>query len=295
MYTCAPIVPAGGVAFDEVMGMSAVRQLALLAPTPEVFPPNFQRVAVDAAHYTDLLGQMQRLRGSVALQEGAIRESDLDDTGRHVMAVDNGSFHLLALSPRGQVLGCCRFNPHQPTVAFEDLTVSKASIVSDPILGPVFRQAVGAHLRSARERGYLYVEVGGWALHPSIRFSTEAVRIALLNYSLGQALGGALGICTATTRNHSAAILRRIGGRPLNIQGNPVPQYFDTRYGCDIEVVTFDSDLIPDRHDARVRSLMDTLNGTPVVCYQSVATASLCSLLRSIGGTPVRPLEYAFS
>lgn len=280
MYAFAQGVrSSNGVGYQ---GQAEVRQLALLAPTPDVFPPNFARVGVDAPQYADLMGQMQRLRGFAYLQDGAIQPADLDASGRHVMAVDYESFHLLALSPSGQVLGCCRFNPHQPTIPFEQLGVARAPIARDPMLGPAFRQSVAAHLASARVRGYLYVEVGGWALHPSIRHSTEAVRIALLNFSLGLALGGAVGICTATTRNHSAAILRRIGGRPLNCQGFTLPQYHDSRYGCEIEVVTFDSDLIPERYSSRIEELCRLLNHTPVLCYQSSAAASLCSLLRSL-------------
>jgi len=267
---------------DAANGASPVRHLALLAPTPEIFPPNFESIRVDAAHHADLMGQMQRLRGSVYLQDGAIHAYELDDRGRHVMPVDYDSFHLLALSKTGHVLGCCRFNPRRPDLTFEQTTLSRTPIARDPFLGPAFRQSVQAHLASARERGYWYVEVGGWALDPSIRHSTEAIRIALLNFSLGLALGGAVGISTATTRNHSAAILRRIGGHPLNFRGFHLPQYFDARYGCDIEVLTFDSDRIPDRHASRIDSLRRVLNTTPVLCYQSSEVASLCSLLHSL-------------
>jgi hypothetical protein len=293
MITFAPNVPAIGSGWDGGEEISAVRQLALLAPTPQVFSRDFGKVEVDASQYSDLMVQMQRLRGSVYFQDGALQRSDLDDTGRHVMAVDAESFHLLALSQSGQVLGCCRFNPHRADVAFEKLAVSRAPIAEDPLFGTAFRRALQDQLTSAHERGYWYVEVGGWALHPALRHSTEAIRIALLNFSLGLALGGAVGISTATTRNRSAAILRRIGGRPLSYQGFQVPQYYDARYGCDIEVVTFDSDLIPDRYAQRIEQLRQALYSTKVYCYQTAAAETLCNLLYALQGSNAPLLELA--
>ncbi len=261
---------------------SPSRQLALLAPAPDVFPSTFERVAVDIDAHEALMTQMQRLRGAVYLADGAIRPSELDQSGRHVMAADRHAFHLLVMSSEGRVLGCCRFYPHQPDVRFDDLTVSRSTLARDPTNGPTLRTAVKRHIASAADRRFLYVEVGGWALDASIRHSTEAVRIARLNFSLGLALGGAVGICTATQRNHSATILRRIGGRPLAVGDEPVPSYFDQRYGCEIEVMTFDSDLVPERHAPHIQELQETLKRTPVVCSQGTGSASLVNLLRGV-------------
>ncbi len=258
------------------------RQLALLAPAPDVFPSTFERVAVDMDAHEALMTKMQRLRGAVYLADGAIRPSELDLSGRHVMAADRHSFHLLVMSGEGRVVGCCRFYPHQPDVRFEDLAVSRSTLARDPIRGATLRTAVNRHIKSAADRGFLYVEVGGWALDASIRHSTEAVRIARLNFSLGLALGGAVGICTATQRNHSATILRRIGGRPLTLGDQEVPSYFDDQYGCEIEVMTFDSDLVPERHAPHIQELQETLHRTAVVCSQGTGSASLINLLRGV-------------
>lgn len=261
---------------------SPSRKLALLAPAPDVFPSTFEQVAVDMAAHETLMTKMQRLRGAVYLADGAIRPSELEQCGRHVMAADRHSFHLLVMTGEDRVVGCCRFYPHQPDVRFEDLAVSRSSLARHPTRGATLRKAVKRHIESAAERGFLYVEVGGWALDPSIRHSTEAVRIARVNFSLGLALGGAVGICTATQRNHSATILRRIGGRPLTLGDEEIPSYFDERYGCEIEVMTFDSDLVPERHALHIHELQETLNRTAVVCSQGKGSASLLNLLRGV-------------
>ena len=269
--SCVP-VPGPSAPFGD-SSYGQIRQLVLLAPTPDVFPAGFQKVAVNPVQHSALMGQMQRLRGAVYLADGAIRPSELDADGRQVMRSDSDSFHVLALNGDRRVVGCVRFLPHQADVEFTQLSVSRSPLAKDVAFGAALRQAVKDQLESARSRGFLYVEVGGWALDASIRHSTEAVRMALLNFSLGLALGGAVGICTATMRNHSADILRRIGGRPLSCGGHPIPKYFDSRYGCEIEVITFDSDLILPRHAARIEQLRCELDRTQVLCNQSNAAS----------------------
>lgn len=282
MNTFSSVPVAGVEARPFIDGGGEIRQLALLAPTPAVFPSTFRQVVTNPAVHSSLLKQMQRLRGEVYLDDGAIQPADLDETGCHVMPADSQGVHVLALNQQGKVVGCSRFLLHHPDICFEQLAVARSPLARDPILGVALRAAVSAHLASARERGYLYFELGGWALHPSIRHSTEAVRIAALNFSLGLALGGAAAICTATVRNHSAMILRRIGGRPLSCNGFTIPPYYDPRYQCEIEVLAFDSDLIPERHAPRVQQLRATLNDTPVLCNQSSSGSSLIRLYQAI-------------
>lgn len=257
---------------------SAIRQLLLLAPAPDVFPSSFERVAVNPHEHNSLLSQMQRLRGAVYLADGAIRSADLLPDGRHVMPSDRDSFHVLARNGAGRVVGCVRFLPHHHDLRFEQLALAHSPLASDPVFGPALRQAVADQIASARLRGFLYVEVGGWALDQSIRHTSEAMRIAFLNFSLGLALGGAVGICTATVRNHSADILRRIGGRSLTCNNLPIPRYFDARYGCEIDVVAFDSDRILQRHASRIEQLRVELGRTQVFCNQHIEVASLRAL-----------------
>ena len=50
-----------------------------------------------------------------------------------------------------------------------------------------------------------------------------------------------LGITTATARHGSSTILRRIGGKHLEVDGVTVPAYYDPNYRCEMEVLRFDS------------------------------------------------------
>jgi hypothetical protein len=107
--------------------------------------------------------------------------------------------------------------------------------------------------------------VSGWAIAPQARFSEAALVVALAMYAVGRSLGGGRGIATATTRNHSSRILRRIGGRPLSLGGEPLPPYFDPRFGCVMELISFDTTAPNPRYADHIQQLMDQLPSLPVI------------------------------
>jgi len=65
------------------------------------------------------------------------------------------------------------------------------------------------------------------------------LRLALSVYCLSQTLGGGVGISTATNRNHSSRILRRLGMHPMAYEREEMPSYHDPQYGCEMEVLRF--------------------------------------------------------
>jgi len=239
--------------------------LALLAPPNASIPDHFENVESDPSAHRDLLSGMQRLRGELYLSDGAIRRSQLTRDGRHASPVDENAWHLLALSPSNEVLGCARYVSHSDRVSFSDLGVSKAAIAQSPEWGPQFRKAVQTEIELARMNGVAYVEVGGWALANELRFSMEAVRIALSSYSLALALGGCIGIGTVTRRHCSSTILRRIGGSALETPAGNLPHYFDPMYGCEMEILRFDSGAPNHRFENKIFDLYQTLAHTPVI------------------------------
>jgi hypothetical protein len=213
----------------------------------------------DARQRESLIDEMERLRGSVYLREGALRRGQLTPDGRHHTPVDNASWHLLTLDASGRVGGCVRLYVHPNTVSFENLTVSRAALAHAE-RGAYFRTCVETELKRARRLGVPFVELGGWALSDELRYSAEAVRIALSAFAWGRLLGGAIGITTATTRNHSSSILSRIGGRSMD----DVPVYFDPQYGCDMAILRFEAFSCAPKYDPIVSSLANELAYTPV-------------------------------
>jgi hypothetical protein len=63
--------------------------------------------------------------------------------------------------------------------------------------------------------------------------------MVLSTYALTQELGGTIGLSSATQRHDSASILRRMGGRALDLQGAQLPSYYDPQYECEMEILRF--------------------------------------------------------
>jgi hypothetical protein len=216
-------------------------ELVLLAPSGCFIPESFTRCYVDRKKHAHWLSEAQRVRGSIYLADGAVRDSQLTSDGRHVQATDYDSWHLLAVDGNGKVQGCARYRHHTGTVGFDDLGVRESSLAHSGQWSRTLRAAVESEILRAKLRGTAFSEVGGWAIVPEKRCTVEALRIAMATYSLAQILGGCVGITTATERHHSSSMLRRIGGRSLQHGGTELPSYYDPRYQCRMEVLRFDS------------------------------------------------------
>jgi hypothetical protein len=240
------------------------RGFVVLAP-PQGRPLPFEAIVNDASQHQRLLSQAQRLRGETYVRDGAIRPSELTADGRHIQPADALSWHLLTVDEGERVTACIRYYAHRPGVSWLDLAVSRSAIAQSARFGPNVREAVQDELVYARQRGFYYVELGGWAVSPERRCTSEALRMLLTVYALAQLMGGALGVSTATTRHHSSSILRRVGGRPLRARGTEIPAYLDSHYNCEMELLSFDS-TSPDAHYAKwIAECRATLLELPVI------------------------------
>ena len=212
------------------------------------------------------MGRMQQFRGSVYLQDGAIGRSQLSRDGRHRVAIDPHSWHLLALDGTGNICGCVRYYSHESGTRFQELWVRHSALATSKTWGGAFRRAVEAELQQARRRNVSYVEVGGWAISSERRCTTEAARTALATYSLARVLGGCIGITTATVRHSSSSLLRRIGGSSLRTDAGELPPYYDPQYTCEMEVLRFDSESPAAKYYSLVDRLRSDILNVPVVC-----------------------------
>ncbi|HEY1754155.1 MAG TPA: hypothetical protein VGG72_02075 [Bryobacteraceae bacterium] len=248
-------------------------RLVVLAPPEVRIPGSFTRVENSSRQHEHLLRSLQRLRARLYTQDGAIRASEVSRDGRHRHPADERGWHLLALDANGEVGGCSRYVSYPNTVAFAQLGVRKAALAHSPEWGPALRRAIDSEITHARERGLAYVEVGGWALDPALRGSVEAVRIALATYSLARLLGGCIGITTATRRHCSSAILRKIGGRRVQIGAAEIPAYHDPQYACEMELLRFDSSEPNPRFEGWIEDLRSYLTTTLIIQSEPPAQA----------------------
>ena len=216
------------------------QRLILLAPTASV-PSFFKNVEYDALRHLRLVREMQRLRGKIYLNDGALARTQLTQDGLHETAEDHKSWHLLMVDTRHRVTGCAWYLEHPSSVDVNDLRVRHTPLARSAEWRSKLWKGVESELKRARHECLRYAEVGGWAVSERSRCTSEGLVLALAGYSLGRICGGCLGITTATVRHCSSSILRRLGGAPLAADGAPVPSYYDPRYGCEMEILRFDS------------------------------------------------------
>jgi hypothetical protein len=249
------------------------QQLILLAPYGVSIPERFRNVRVDPRRYGSILVDMQKLRGRIYLEDGAIGHDQLDRNGRHRSEVDTESWHLLTLDDKGSVSGCVRYHAHRNTVSFQDLGLRRCALAECREWGSKLKAAVETDLVAARQQAISYVEVGGWALAKERRCTGEALRTALATYGLAQILGGCVGIATATVRNRSSSILRRIGGGALEVDGEQLPGYYDPQYKCQMEIVRFTSSSPNPKYWRWIDQIAATLLNVPVLSLTPGALA----------------------
>jgi hypothetical protein len=236
----------------------------LLAPSSARIPTTFSRGHMDCGRHQNLLHEMQRLRGRVYLQDGAIRESNLID-GRHQSHLDDCSWHLLVLNAQNRICGCARFHEHSKSARLHELTAASCALAKNPEWSDAYLSALKAEIVFATSLDRPVVELGGWALGEEVRGTTEALRIALGTYAFWQMLGNAVCISTATRRHCASSILRRIGGRALACGGTDLPAYYDPQYDCEMEVLKFYSWAPNPRYDLWVDRMKDELSQVSVI------------------------------
>lgn len=240
--------------------------LVLLAPAATAVPTAFEDIDVDAARHAALLSGVQRLRGTTYLRDGAITAAQLTADGCHVQAADDASWHVVSVRADGQVMACARFRAHAADAAPESLGVWSSALARSAVWSARLRDAIEGDMTLARLRGLAFAEVGGWAVAEEWRCTSQAATTALSTYALAEALGGCIGVTTATVRHCSARILRKLGGRSLMAGGVTLPSYFDPQYGCEMEILRFDSRTPGRKYDLHVARLARTLRSLPVVC-----------------------------
>ena len=253
-----------GLLKDSSVGTSA-SQTVLLAPRNAFVPPNLRQVDVNPRLHRHLLAEVQRFRGRIYYQDSAIQESDLTSDGRHVAAADDRSWHVLSMRGGGSVTGCFRFIEESVTASFDSLWLHECALAYDDNWGWKLRHAVRSEMESAARQGLTFGEVGGWAIAPERRWTNESVRSVMSAYALLQLMGGGIALATATFRHNSAGVLQRMGFTPLSYDGEQLPPYYDPAYGCEMQVLRFDSRQSNPKYMGMCANLQAELGNATVV------------------------------
>jgi hypothetical protein len=245
-------------------------QLMILAPQGAGVSPSAVNLIRDKTMHASLLGEMQRFRGRVALREGAITASMLDSSGGHRMQGDEKSWHLLRVRNDGKIAGCARILVHPRDVTFSRLRIASSRAARCPVWARDVHDAVESELTRARLNGLAIIEPGGWVIDEDLRGSCEAVSIAIGAFAWAQILDDCIGFLTATAKHGSATILRRLGARNLQAHGQTIPGYFEPAWGCNAELLRFDTNSLNPRFEAALVSARGQLSTSPVFSAESV-------------------------
>jgi len=240
-------------------------QYAILAPREAEIPHRGLSVSRDKSEHASLFGQMQRLRGRIALREQAIERCDLDSSGRYIMPFDEKSWHILRLRSNGTVAGCARILVHPRNVRFPGLRIASSSAARHSIWARHVKAAVEFELDHARLNEMTPIEPGGWVMDEDLRGTRESFCLALSAFAWCRILGDCLGFLTATVRHGSSGILRRLGGRGLQTGGEVIPACFEPAWGCNMELLRFDTNSLNPRFDAALAAARSRLLGSLVV------------------------------
>jgi hypothetical protein len=256
---------------------AASQQVVLLAPSVGAISNVFESVDIDPARHQSLIQEVQRLRGSIYLQDGAIREDQLTTDGRHETPEDDKSWHFLSLNPNGGVEACVWYLEHKPDVRFEDTRAALSPLAQDREWRQTLWRAVDAELTCARRNQLKYVELGGWAASEECRGLGGPLALVLALWGFGRRRGGGLGMTTATFRHCSATILKRLGGSRFEIDGMTLPAYFDRRYGCMMELLRFDSRRPNPRYLGLIDHVRDSLSNFQVIARPSAVDSLIAA------------------
>lgn len=234
--------------------------------------------------YDRLIGEMQRLRGRIALNESAIADSVLDHSGRYLMPGDEKSWHLLRVREDvNKIVGCVRVLVHRELVTFPQLRIAGSSVARCPVWGPQVRKAVESDLAHARRSGTKIIEPGGWVVDEDYRGTAEALSLAVGAFAWGKIIRASIAYVTATEKNGSSAMLRRLGGHRLGTTPNRIPRYFEPAWGCNAELLRFDPYSLNPRFMSPLASVKQQLLAAAVICRAN--PGKRCTILSYLNPT----------
>jgi hypothetical protein len=269
---------------------TASDRIVFVAPSATAVSDTFHRVDVDEHRHQRFVRDVQRMRGSIYLKDGALQPHQLTSDGRHQTPEDETSWHMLLLDKHQRVTACALYLEHDHNdVTFDRLRARHCPLTNEPEWRPTVERAIEAELDRARSEQLHYVELGGWAVSEESRGTAGPLALALAVYGFSRRAGGALGITTATFRHCSATILKRLGGSRFEVDGVTLPPYYDSRYQCMMEMLKFDSRQPNPKYVSLIDQVRDTLARITVVARPAASIAEESSPYRFF-----TPMSHAF-
>lgn len=209
--------------------------------------------------YEEAIASIQRLRGSVYVSDGALSPAALSPDGRHYSELDFAAYHLTLWN--GQLQGCLRVVFHPEDYSLEKFKVYEVLKRMPLEQSETYRMALKQFLCDWRKRGLPPGESGGWAISEAVRRNAAAIALPLSAWALSRIRQREVFLATATERHGSKDILHRLGGWKLQGDGKELPEFFDSAFGCKMNFICFDSEVLNPKFEAAVADLQEFLLG----------------------------------
>jgi hypothetical protein len=249
-------------------------RIVLVAPSERSVSDFFDNVQVESKSHDTAIGDIQRFRGDIYLQDGAVQRSQLTADGRHETPEDYKAWHMLLYNKEQKLTACALYHEHENTIEPEELRVRHCPLATHAEWASTLWKAVGGEIARARRERLAFAELGGWAVAPESRRTSGPLTMALAVYGFSRRHGGALGMTTATVRHCSAVILQRLGGSRFEVDGATLPPYYDPRYDCMMEMLRFDSRHPNPKYLWLIDQLRDKLTQVQVITRPAQALAA---------------------
>jgi hypothetical protein len=230
--------------------MNPLNRIQALGLELTVIPPLFRSADSDCVigesfsnltEHIAAISEVQRFRGRVYAEDGAIPMSALDGEGRHYQEFDFENYHLCLREPEGRICGCFRLRLHEPGAEIRDLKLHDVIERMSPGLAGLCYGVLTSLFELSRDEEVRIGEAGGWAVDEEFRHQRVSILLPIAAWSLYQIVGNSIVFAAATKRHHSSTILKRIGGFALVHGRQELPSFMDEFHGCEMELLGFDS------------------------------------------------------
>ncbi len=211
----------------------------LLAPANARIPNVFSRVEENKQAHETWLKQAQQLRGRVYLEDGAITQDDLDNTGRHISRHDECSWHFLVLDAEEHLRGVMRCQFWYPQQKLPEISEMHLYPLLERMKQPTreqYQNSIKAFI-AAQQTKNCFFEVAGLAVESSSQGITVGSMLGVSGYSIANLKDSGTAIAAATNRHNASRLFHKLGGFGFE---NLTP-FFDSRYGCEMEFIGFNS------------------------------------------------------
>lgn len=264
------------------MALSCLRlgnySISLLPPRNGDIPSTFTSVCCTPSAHEARVWEIQKFRGRIYFADGAIRNSALDEHGRHVSAADADSWHLFVTREDDAVCGCMRVRLFDAAVDIADLNILQ-------IIARLPEQVRQQHVRCMKQvrdqaaRSFmLFGEAGGWAVAEELRAKSAGVTLAVAVWPLCRLLGGVIAIAAATARHNSARILTRLGGVALSDGAKAVEPFYDDYFRCQMHMMSFDSRRLAPQYEKMATILEEHFATTTLVMATAPVSSNVAAM-----------------